>query len=246
MTLAIEELEHKSPLGRDEVDAFLEGKSFPLVEGSTVTFVYRGEADSVHLRHWIYGLSSAQPFVRLDESDLWFLMLELPEGSRAEYKLELVRGGQTSLIQDPLNPHLAHDPYGANSVVHAAGYEVPDWSLPDPEARAGRVDELVFGSDAFADVRPVQIYLPALFRETRRYPLLIVHDGADFLRFSNLQTVLDNLIDRLEITPMIVALIDSPRRLEEYADDDCVSSCTLLPDQHCHHDRGDHGSSGEE
>ena len=220
MTLAIEELEHKSPLGPAEVDAFLEGKSFPLVEGSTVTFVYRGEADSVHLRHWVYGLSSAQPFARLDGSDLWFVMLELPEGSRAQYKLELVRGGQTSLIQDPLNPHLAHDPYGANSVVHAAGYEVPDWSLPDPEARPGRIDELVFRSDAFADVRPVQIYLPALFRDTRRYPLLIVHDGADFLRFSNLQTVLDNLIYRLEIPPMIVALIDSPRRLEEYADDE--------------------------
>jgi len=68
-------------------------------------------------------------------------------------------------------------------------------------------------------LRRVQVYLPARFRETRRYPLLVVHDGDDFLRFSNLKEVLDNLIHRLEIPPMIVALTSSPERLREYADD---------------------------
>ena len=37
-----------------------------------------------------------------------------------------------------------------------------------------------------------------------------MHDGSDYLRYAGLKTVLDNLIHRLEIPPMIVALTDSP------------------------------------
>jgi enterochelin esterase family protein len=63
------------------------------------------------------------------------------------------------------------------------------------------------------------VYLPARFRQSRRYPLLIVHDGADYLRYASLKVVLDNLIHRLEIAPLIVALTDSANRLAEYAAD---------------------------
>jgi enterochelin esterase-like enzyme len=52
----------------------------------------------------------------------------------------------------------------------------------------------------------VDIYLPARVRRSRQYPLLIVHDGGDYLRYSSLRTVLDNLIHRLEIPSMLVAL----------------------------------------
>jgi enterochelin esterase family protein len=72
----------------------------------------------------------------------------------------------------------------------------------------------------FRDVRPIRVYLPARFRETRRYPLMIVHDGEDYLRFSGLKIVLDNLIHRLEIPPMVVALTQSSDRLVEYANDE--------------------------
>jgi enterochelin esterase family protein len=49
----------------------------------------------------------------------------------------------------------------------------------------------------------------------------VVHDGRDYLRFSEFKEVLDNLIHRLEIAPMIVALVDPVgNRLEEYADNE--------------------------
>ena len=170
--------------------------------------------------HWVYGLPQSQTFRRLMGTDLWCLTFELPEKSRVEYKLEVVQGDQHRLIQDPLNPNLAADPYGANSVVHGAGYESPDWTLPDPSVRPGTLEEHRLASRAFGDVRPITVYVPARFRKTRRYPLLVVHDGADFLRFTDLKTVLDNLIHRLELPPIVVALTQSPRRLVEYADDD--------------------------
>ena len=45
-----------------------------------------------------------------------------------------------------------------------------------------------------------------------------MHDGEDYLRFAALKTVLDNLIHRLEVPPMIVALTHRADRLREYAD----------------------------
>jgi enterochelin esterase-like enzyme len=201
------------------VDAFLAGRSFPIVEGEAITVVFRGEAEAIHLKHWVFGLPSSQQLSRIEGTDLWYLTLELPAGSRVEYKLEVVRGGHGQWIEDPLNPNRARDPYGANSVVHGSGYQVPEWVHPDPEARSGLLDELIVETPTFGR-RGVGIYLPARFRRSRRYPLLVVHDGHDYLRYAGLKTILDNLIHRLEIPDLVAAMTTSPNRLAEYADDE--------------------------
>ena len=200
----------------ESVEELLAESSFPLVEGPRVTFVFHGEADAVFLQHWIYGLPSSQAFTRLGSSELWYLVLELPEKSRVEYKIDVVRDGEHEWMRDPLNPRLAHDPFGANSVCHSSGYMPPEWTMADPEARPGTLDEIEVESAAFASQRRVLLYLPARFRRSRRYPLLIVHDGDDFLRFASLKVVLDNLIHRQEIAAMVVALAIPGERLVEY------------------------------
>ena len=216
-TLKIRELEKQQTVTAPEVTAFLAENDFPLVEGSSVTFVWRGAADAVNLRHWVFGLPSSSPFRRLNGTDLWYHTMELPSGSRVEYKIELERGDTREWIEDPLNDARARDPFGANSVCLCEGYEVPDWTLDDPLARKGRIEVRRIRSAALGSIRPVQIYFPARYRATRSYPLLVVHDGADYLEFAGLKTVLDNLIHRLEIPSLIVALTSSPDRLREYA-----------------------------
>lgn len=202
------------------IDRFIEKNDFPLVVGTDVTFVYRGEADEIHLRRWISGLSTAQAFQRMEGSDLWAVTMELPEKSRFEYKFEVITGTQHRLIVDPLNPVVAHDPFGANSVCQGYRYERPEWTLTDDEARRGRIETLAIPSKAFGDKREVDVYLPARFRKTRRYPLLVVHDGRDYSRYADLQTVLDNLIHRLEIPQIIVAMTQSDDRIKEYSGDE--------------------------
>ncbi len=205
---------------REAVDKFFATQSFPIVEGNNITFVWRGHADRVNLRHWVYGLQSSQPLQRIEGTDIWHFTFELPPTSRVEYKLEVVRHGHGEWHNDPLNPNRAHDPFGANSVAHGAGYEVPEWSRPDPSVRCGRLDEgIVINSKTFGR-RTYGVYLPARFRRSRRYPLLVVHDGHDYLRYAALGHVLDNLIGRLEIPDMIVALTSSPYRIGEYANDE--------------------------
>lgn len=216
MPLAIRKLEREWSGDSALIDRFVAENTFPLKEGTTATFVFRGAAQEVRLRHWIYGLESTLAFTRLGDSDLWYLVLLLPEESRIEYKFDVVRDGKHEWIQDPLNPNVAHDPFGANSVYQGVGYETPEWTLTDDEARVGSLEEITFRSKVFGERRKLQVYLPARFRKRRTYPVLVVHDGSDYLRYAGLRTVLDNLIFRLEIPEMIVAMTDSADRLGEY------------------------------
>jgi enterochelin esterase family protein len=220
MNAALRKLFRKGSPDKAEIDAFIASTAFPLVDGSEVTFVYRGVADAVYLRCWISGFDAAQPFQLLNGTELWVLTIELPAGSRIEYKFEIEAGGDRHLIIDPLNGVLAHDPFGANSVCQGAGYERPVWTMHDPEARSGSVDSFSVESSAFREARGISVYLPARFRRKRRYPLLVVHDGHDYARYADLKIVLDNLIHYLEIPQMIVALTQSPDRLKEYAGDE--------------------------
>ena len=50
------------------IDAFVAETEFPLVDGSDVTFVFRGAAEAVYLRCWISGLDTAQPFQSLGDT----------------------------------------------------------------------------------------------------------------------------------------------------------------------------------
>ena len=218
--LAIQELRRPGHGNRATLQRFFEEHDFPIVEGSHVTFVYRGGADAVSLRHWIYGLPSPQPLQRLTGTDVWFTVVELPAGARVEYKYEVHRHGRSQWVRDRLNQQLAHDPFGANSVVHADGYAEPDWVKENPRARRGHLDEYQVPTAVFGGSREVQVYRPARFRRQRRHPLLVVHDGADYQRFARLQVVLDNLVHAGDVPPLIAILTQSPERMREYADDE--------------------------
>ena len=78
---------------------------------------------------------TAMPTSRRARSDTAQRLGRVGPGSRIEYKFEVIAGGQRQLLVDPLNPVLAHDPFGANSVCQGAGYERPAWTFHDAEAR---------------------------------------------------------------------------------------------------------------
>ena len=216
--LAINRLRDTRPLDEAAVEKFIERHDFPVVEGDRATFAFRGHADEVLLRHWIVGLPSAIPLRRLHETDLWYVVLELPQNSRVEYKLEVVHGDHREWIDDPLNPRVSHNPMGQNSVVHGVGYEVPEWAVEDPETRPGTLTEMVLHSRALRRDAHSTVYLPARFRPSRRYPLLIIHDGGDYLNYAAAKTVLDNLIHRLDVAELVAVFTHPDDRMVEYPD----------------------------
>ena len=215
--LAINRLKATKELAPDAVDRFLDGRVAPIVEGSYCTFLWRGEADEAWICQRIVGLPDRIPMRRVHRTDLWYLVLELPAGSRVEYQIEIRRGEHYERFNDPLNNRYSHSPVGSSSVCFGAGYETPDWVLPDPDARPGELRELIVPSRALKRDAHVTLYLPARFRPTAAYPLLVVHDGSDFLNYAAMKTVLDNLIHRLDVADVVVAFTDPGERLDEYA-----------------------------
>ena len=215
--LAVNRLRERRPLDSAAIERFLARHEVPIVEGERATFLFRGEADEVWVVHRTVGLPDRIPMRRLDHTDLWYAVVDLPERSRFEYQLEWRRGDHHDRFNDPLNPRLAHSPVGSSSVCYARGYEVPEWTQADPEARPGSLVDMAMTSRALRRDMHVSLYLPARFRPTARYPLLVVHDGSDYLRFASAKTVLDNLIHRLDVAEMVVAFVDPGDRLVDYA-----------------------------
>jgi enterochelin esterase family protein len=168
--LAINRLKDRKPLDPATVDRFLARNEVPIVEGARCTFLYRGDADEVLLVQRVVGLPEQIPMRKLRGTDLWYLVLELPEGSRVNYQLEVRRGEQLERFNDPLNPKLSYSPMGTSSVCFGHGYQTPEWTEPDPTARQGTLEEIVMPSRALRRDCPVTLYRPARFRRTRRTP----------------------------------------------------------------------------
>jgi enterochelin esterase-like enzyme len=230
--LAINRLKDRRPLDAATIDRFLARHEVPIIEGRRCTFLFRGEADQVWLAQRVVGLPGLIPLRRLRGTDLWYLVLELPEGSRVNYQLEVRRDGHVEQMNDPLNEKLSYSPVGTSSVCFGYGYESPEWTIPDPEARPGELVPLVVQSRALGRDCPVTLYLPARFRRTASYPLLVVHDGPDFLQYAAAKTVLDNLIHRLDVAETVVAFLHPQERLTEYANSTAHSrfvTAELLP-----------------
>src|SRR5262249_57059110 len=81
----------------------------------------------------------------------------------------------------------------------------------------GSLVELTVPSGGLRRACRVALHRPARFRRIASYPLLIVHDGGDYLKYAAAQTVLDNLIHRLDVAETIVAFVYPGDRLVEYA-----------------------------
>jgi enterochelin esterase family protein len=208
-----------APPSERRIRNFLARNRFPLVERDAVTFVFQGEADAIYLHHFMRGIPGGLPFEQIPGTNLWHLRLSVPRGSRFEYKFDVVRNGQGGWINDPLNPAHATDPYGANSEGRSYGYSPPIWSEPNAEIPSGRIELLSAESRAFGESREFGVYLPPGFAEDRSYPLLILHDGKDFVDHAGLTTALDGLIHQGEAPSLIAVLTRPGERNGEYTGD---------------------------
>jgi enterochelin esterase-like enzyme len=215
--LAINQLQQQGWVDETTVDQFLAGREVPIVEGRHCTFLFRGEAEEVYLAQRIVGLPSRLPMRRVAGTSLWYVVLKVPKSSRINYQIEVVRPERVERFNDPLNRKLSHSPFGAISVCFSLGYTDPEWTFPDPDAPPGELTDLVLQSRALERDCQVTLYQPAGFHRRAAYPLLVIHDGGDFLQYAAAKAVLDNLIHRGEIPPLVAAFLHPKDRLVEYA-----------------------------
>jgi enterochelin esterase-like enzyme len=145
-------------------------------------------------------------FSRAGPGAEWELRLPAPPADRVEYQLELqYRNGRTELVCDPAVPRTP-GPFGDKSVLELPGYRTPDW-LDDDEAPAGPVKPLALRSRLLhGEVRGL-LWSPAGADPAAPLPLLVVHDGPEFARYSALVRMLDSAAAEHELPPMRTALL---------------------------------------
>ncbi|MDH3264555.1 MAG: alpha/beta hydrolase-fold protein [Paracoccaceae bacterium] len=203
------------PPAPEAIAEHLDTVETPLLEPGAASFFWHGPADRVELVRWINAGVDRVGFQRVPGTDLWHLHLAVADGGRFEYKLAVSHDGHEAWHLDPRNPHRARDPFGENSVCLTFGYQRPAWSQPQG-APAGRIERLEVPSTIFGETRVESLYLPAGHDPSHPHPLVVIHDGTDFMTYADLAVSLDNLIAAGDIPPIVAALIQTRDRMGEY------------------------------
>jgi enterochelin esterase family protein len=172
----------------------------------------RRELESVALLHELERPRRI-PFERT--GGFWELRLARPPVARLEYLLELRgRDGETGVGPDPANPLRAEGPFGEKSVLEFPGYAPPAW-LDDREAVTGDLRELPLESRRLGTTLDAMLWSAPETDPTEPLPLLLVHDGPEYARFSQLMHLLDHLADFGEIPECRAALLPPPLDRDE-------------------------------
>lgn len=185
----------------------------PLVDEGATIFVYSGRAVRVEVRDFMAYFPNIPPLEQV-APDLWAVTVRLPEGIRFEYKLAVATETSEDLIGDPFNPHLASGSLGTNSVAFGPGYVEPPWAqATEPvDLRRHTIASSAFGTD-----RDVLWYLPS--NAEKRLPVVVVHDGGDFLAHASMAEVSAHLMRTEQVPPAAIAFVDAVDRFAEYTDD---------------------------
>ena len=187
----------------------------PFHDGEETVLTFQGDAEAVHLITWMPMFPAPPPFTRVADG-LWQLRLRLPPTARIEYRLAITLRGRTRQIDDPANPPTAPNPFGANSVLTGRSYQLPSFVREPVEPIRGQLHEVRVTSGALGRRHHYHVYLPEGFKARTGHPVLLVHDGTDFLRFGDLGGVLDRLIDSGAVASVAVVLLDPWNRIAEY------------------------------
>ncbi len=202
----------------------------PLVEPSStprerlVTFLYRSTADvHVVLMADFTDFVPHMTFKRLPKTDVWYLSLRLPADAQFLYELS---------VDDPAYPFVDVDPPGYPgrtqpdalnprryefakpailSIVRLPEAPSQEWVTPDPASPHGAVERFdgKLASKILGNERDVFVYKPTGYSESAEpYPLLIF--GASYINQIRLPVILDNMIARHLIPPVVAVFVGFP------------------------------------
>ncbi|OQY29728.1 MAG: hypothetical protein B6244_02765 [Candidatus Cloacimonetes bacterium 4572_55] len=213
---------------------FIQEKNSPLKDDLTSTFFYytsERSVQSVYLASSLGYGGGNNIFYQYKNTGIFYLPMEFSPVSRLEYKFVLnYKNGSHREILDPYNSHRASSPFGVNSVMTTLDYQPslatfsPDKNSPNKKI-AGHLQEIVFKSKIMGDRRRFKIHIPAGFSESgskcgrgweKGLPLVIFHDGYDYLTYSYLQNILDNMFHQQVVSPFFSVLSHPKNRIEEY------------------------------
>jgi enterochelin esterase family protein len=197
----------------------------PLVDGTEVVFLVRSTAARAprivgDFNAWGNegdDFNPAAGTMRRIESTPWFaLHVTLRLDARVEYLVDL--GGRQP-VADSRNPRRVVSFNAPTSEVAMPGHVVP----PEVTEALGqgnparRVDALSVDSQVFGARRRAYVYLPRVpRRDDQRWPVVYFGDGSGWVVQGLAPLILDRLIARSVVRPVVAVFVEPGNRSEEY------------------------------
>jgi enterochelin esterase-like enzyme len=210
----------------------------PLVEpipgdshSSFVTFVWQAkdETRNVVLIGGVAGIDpAANQLTRLAATDVWYKTYKVRNDARFTYQFSVNdtlepldkldpkdTAGMTkrfsTVRRDPLNPRKFQQGPTPSSYVELPGAPAQAWIAPVGDPPKGNVEMKTLHSAILNNDRTVWVYTPPGFSPSGdRYPLLVAFDGGVYVRTVPVPVILDNLIAKKRIPPMVAIMIANP------------------------------------
>jgi enterochelin esterase family protein len=193
----------------------------PVISGDTATFLYLGLPDTrvrVALAGEWNGWDPAAWMTPAGRSGLFWRVEHFDPAARVEYQFWVNERRKPDL----LNPHrvVSVDRSVQKSALLMPEYRPPRDGTPRLGVPAGRVEEHTLHSPSLRQARTLFIYLPPGYRPDQAggYPVVLFHDGGDYVRHAHAPTVLDNAIADGAIPPLIGVFAPPVDRMLEYAE----------------------------
>jgi enterochelin esterase-like enzyme len=186
---------------------------FPLIEKDTVViFLYQGEAGSAKIAGDFTGWSPSISMSGVAGTNFFYSATHVEANARLEYKF-IIDG---KWILDPKNSDSIKGGMGTNSEL-----KMPDYgALPEvsyyPGIPHGTILDTSFFSNQLNNDRPIKIYLPQGYSVKKQYPVIVFHDGLEFVSLAHILNTLDYLIAHHEIEPVIGVFVPPVDRNNEY------------------------------
>jgi enterochelin esterase family protein len=196
----------------------------PLIENQSKVIFLVQDRDGAPPRvvgdfnNWAAGANGQDPSIgvptRIEGTEWSFLEASIYTNARAEYVLL----SATDAVPDPKNRRTVAAFAGPRSEVR-----MPQWvAQPEIDESAdvpsGTVVGEAIASKALGSPRRVWFYTPPGYEASQDwYPVLYVLDGGNYVERMRTPTILDRLIARKAIPPVVAVFVEPADRQEEYS-----------------------------
>lgn len=193
----------------------------PIVEDSSVLFLYRGEAESVSwngdFNNWGNNDGFHNNGSQIVGTDVWLLKKNFPADARLDYKITI---NESSWILDPVNPHQQMSGFGPNSELRMSEWKPEPLLFPIQEAAKGSISshKIISSKSMGYDIQ-YRVYTPPGYDKFENLPVLYTTDGQEYSsdQLGKTPIILDNLIHLDRIEPVVAVFVEplNPQNLAE-------------------------------
>ena len=199
------------------VDSFMAvHPTLPFIEQDTmVHFIYRGSATSVTVPGDANGWDgNAFPMTNIAGTDFWYRTQIFEADARLDYKFVINRG---TWILDPRNPFQITGGFGPNSELRMPRHPAAPEILYYPDIPHGALRDTIFFSPALGNSRTIRVYTPPGYESSSdSLPMILFHDGLEYVSLANANNVIDYLIWKRRIPPILAVFVPPVNRTQEY------------------------------